>query len=355
VQKVEQPACLVFPDYVPDLKKLVMIKVGILGVGRIGKIHLRNLAATRQGVEVVAAMNPSEAGQAFARQYRVPLVTSDPGKVLEHPDIDAVIISSPTPTHADYVLRAAKAGKAIFCEKPLDLSLDKVRHTLQLVREAGVPLMLAFNQRFDPTFAGIREAVQAGNIGHPHLLRIVSRDPAPPPLSYIRSSGGMFLDMTIHDFDMARYLLGGKVVEVYAKGYNLLDPEIGRAGDIDTGVVVLTFDTKATAIIENSRQSSYGYDQRLEIFGSTGMLRAENPLKDTHYYSNSAGTHQARHLDFFMDRYALSYEQELEAFLQALREKKPMPVTGEDGLQAMVIAEAANASLQQNRAVRLAD
>ncbi|CAN5596245.1 inositol 2-dehydrogenase [soil metagenome] len=330
-----------------------MTKVGILGLGRIGKIHLENLSTRFPGVEVLAAMNPSEAGQDYARKFRVPMVTSDADEVINHPEIEAIFVCSPTDSHADYVIKAARAGKAIFCEKPVDLSVEKVIQTLQVVKNSNVPLMLAFNQRFDYNFLHIKEQLSKEKIGKLYTLHLISRDPAPPPVDYIRKSGGLFLDMTIHDFDMARYLIGGEVREVFAKGYNLIDPEIGEAGDIDTGIIILNFENNATAIIENSRKAVYGYDQRLEVFGSAGMIRVENPLKNTNIYYNEDGAHQARLLDFFMDRYQLSYQREVEAFLHALQNNLPMPATGEDGLKAMLIAVAANRSLGENRPLRI--
>lgn len=329
------------------------IRLGILGLGRIGKIHLENLCTKIQGVEVIAAMNPSAEGRSFASRYNVPLVTDNALEVLHHPDIDAVLICSPTSTHADFVIEAAEAAKAIFCEKPLDLSLDKVRHTLQIVKEANVPLMLAFNQRMDPNFAAVKKQVETGKLGRLYTAHIVSRDPGPPPISYIKHSGGMFMDMTIHDFDMARYIVGAEVTEVFARGYNLIDPEIGNAGDIDTGVIVLTFENNVTVTIENSRKATYGYDQRLEVFGSMGMIKVENPLKNTSSFFDEQGAHLPRHLDFFMDRYTVSYQLEVEAFIHALQKNEPMPITGEDGLKAMLIAEAASLSVKQNRPVRL--
>jgi myo-inositol 2-dehydrogenase/D-chiro-inositol 1-dehydrogenase len=301
----------------------------------------------------VAAMAVSEEGRAYAADFDIPVVTSDSRVIMENPEIETVMICSPTSSHADYVMQAAEAGKNIFCEKPLDLSVKKVKQTLNAVRKANVPLMLAFNQRFDENFSKVRDYVRAGELGSVHSLHIISRDPAPPPVGYIRTSGGLFMDMTIHDFDMARFITGSEVIEVFAKGYNLVDPEIGEAGDIDTGIALLTFDNSATAIIENSRKAVYGYDQRLEVFGSTGLMRAENTLKNTSTFFNETGAHQARHLDFFMDRYMQSYMTEVEAFLKALRDKKPMPVTGEDGLKAMLIAEAANTSMKENRPVKL--
>ena len=295
----------------------------------------------------------SDESRAYAAGFDIPIVTSDSRVIMDNPEIETVMICSPTSSHADYVKQAADARKNIFCEKPLDLSIEKVKQTLNAVRKANVPLMLAFNQRFDENFSKVREYVRAGKLGSVHSLHIISRDPAPPPVSYIRTSGGLFMDMMIHDFDMARFVTGSEVVEVFAKGYNLIDPEIGEAGDIDTGIALLTFENNATAIIENSRKAVYGYDQRLEVFGSKGLMRAENPLKDTCTFSDQTGDHQARHLDFFMDRYMRSYLTEVEAFLKALRDKTPTPVTGEDGLKAMLIAEAAKTSLKENRPVKL--
>ncbi len=221
--------------------KYTPIRLAIIGLGRIGKIHLENLRNKIPGVEVVAAMALSEESSVFAQRFHIPLVTSDAHEIFDQPDIDAVIICSPTNTHADYVMQAAAAGKGIFCEKPLDLSVDKVRQTLNVVRKAKVPLMLGFNQRFDDNFSKAKNEVLSGNIGKVHTLHIISRDPAPPPLGYIKNSGGLFLDMMIHDFDMARFIMDTEVVEVFAKGYNLGDPQIGQAGDIDTGIVLLTF------------------------------------------------------------------------------------------------------------------
>jgi myo-inositol 2-dehydrogenase/D-chiro-inositol 1-dehydrogenase len=331
------------------------IRVGILGLGRIGKIHLENLSTRIQGAEVVGVMNPSTAGLDYARRFNVPLVTSDPNELILHPGIDAIIIAAPTNAHADYAIASAKAGKAIFCEKPIDLSLDKVLETLQIVEASRVPMMLAFNQRLDPNFAEAKAAIDAGKLGAIHTIHIISRDPAPPPVSYIKASGGLFMDMTIHDLDMASYLVNAEVIEVFAKGFNLVDPEIGNAGDIDTGVVVLTFQNNVTAVIQNSRKAIYGYDQRLEVFGSAGMMKVENPAKNTSIFYDSEGGKSARHLDFFMDRYAESYRLEMNAFIQALQNNQPMPITGQDGLRAMILALAAKLSVEENRPVKPAE
>lgn len=334
---------------------MTSIKIGILGLGRIGQIHLKNLATSIKGVEVVAAMNPSEEGQSFAKDLHIPIVTGNADDVFNNTEIDAVAICSPSDTHEDYIKRAANAGKAIFCEKPLDLSLEKVKEILAVVLANNTPLMVAFNQRFDTNFAQIKSLVTEGKVGELRTIKITSRDPAPPPIDYIKSSGGLFLDMTIHDFDMARYIANSEVDEVYARGHNLVDSAIGEAGDIDTGFVLLTFENGTTAIIENSRQAAYGYDQRLEVFGSKGMAQADNNFKDTHQLLDVNGVHSSRPLDFFMDRYIDSYLYEMNGFVNALNQKKAPPVTGEDGLKATAIALAANKSMKENRPVKLVE
>lgn len=330
-----------------------MVKLGLLGIGRIGRIHLQNISNHFEDAKVMAAMNPSDGGREFARKMGVPFVTDDPMAVIKHAEVDAVLICTATDAHADYVIAAAAAGKAVFCEKPIDLTMEKVKQTLSAVETARIPLMLAFNQRMDPSFAAVRQAVKDGQIGTLRSIHIISRDPAPPPISYIQSSGGLFLDMTIHDFDMARYISGGNAVEVYARGENLVDPDIGKAGDIDSAYIIIRFDNGVTAMIENSRQCAYGYDQRLEAFGSAGMVRAENPLKTTTTFSNGSGVHGDRQLDFFIDRYAESYRLEMRAFVDALKNGVPMPITGEDGLAAMQIALAAQQSYEEGRPVRV--
>jgi len=335
------------------IKGKYMIRLGLLGIGRIGRIHLQNISNHFDDAVVVAAMNPSEGGRAFARRVGVPFVTDDAMAVIDHTEVDAVLICTSTDAHADYVIASAAAGKAIFCEKPIDLTLEKVHKTLSAVEDAGIPLMLAFNQRMDPSFAAVKRSVEDGQIGTLRSIHIISRDPAPPPISYIHSSGGLFLDMTIHDFDMARYISGGNAVEVYARGENLVDPAIGEAGDIDSAYIIIRFDNGVTAMIENSRQCAYGYDQRLEAFGSAGMVRAENPLKTTTTLSNASGVHGDRQLDFFIDRYAESYRLEMRAFVDALKNGVPMPITGKDGLAAMQIALAAQRSYEEGRPVKL--
>lgn len=329
------------------------MKVGIIGIGRIGRIHLVNCFSHFRNIEVIGAMNPSAGGQDFARSFGVPLVTSDAKEIIEHPEVEALLICSSTDSHADYVEMAAHAGKAIFCEKPMDLSLERVRSTLDLVKSKEVPLMMAFNQRFDPNFAKVKQHIQSGKIGDIRSLHLISRDPGPPPIDYIKKSGGMLMDMTIHDFDMARFQMGCEVTQVYAIGANVVSSAIKKAGDIDFAMAMLTFENGATAIIENCRETNYGYDQRLEVFGSNGMIRTENPLKTTNILSNESGNLHDRNLNFFMDRYAVSYLRELEAFFHALENNEIIPSTGDDGLKAMEIAEAAYRSIAEGRPITL--
>jgi myo-inositol 2-dehydrogenase/D-chiro-inositol 1-dehydrogenase len=273
--------------------------------------------------------------------------------ILENPEIEAVIICSSTDTHTQIIEDAAAAGKHIFSEKPIDFSLTRIDRALAAVKEAGVKLQIGFNRRFDANFARIREAVAEGQIGTPHILRITSRDPAPPPISYVRVSGGMFLDMTIHDFDMARYLIGGEVEEVYAVGGVRIDPAIGEAGDIDTAIITLTFANGVWGTIDNSRQAVYGYDQRVEVFGSQGMIRTGNDTPERTVLSNAQGVHSALPFYFFIERYTDSYIAEMAAFIRCIQDDKPPPVTGLDGRIPVLIGRAALRSLTEGRPVRL--
>jgi myo-inositol 2-dehydrogenase/D-chiro-inositol 1-dehydrogenase len=333
---------------------MASVKVGLIGAGRIGSLHAEHLASRILGVELVAVADVAiDAAQACAARYSVPLVSGDYRDLLHAEGIDAVVICSSTDTHAQIIGEAAEAGKHIFCEKPIDFSLERIDRALRAVEEAGVKLQIGFNRRFDPNFRRVREAVAAGQVGTPHILRITSRDPAPPPLSYIKVSGGIFLDMTIHDFDMARYLMGSEVEEVYAAGNVLVDPAIGEAGDVDTAVVTLRFANGAIGTIDNSRQAVYGYDQRVEVFGSSGMIRAENETADRTVLSDAAGVHAALPLYFFVERYTEAYIAEMEAFVEAVKMDTPPPVSGLDGRAPVVIAYAAARSLRESRPVRV--
>lgn len=322
------------------------IKVGVIGMGRIGKIHFDNLKNQIENVEVVAVSDPF-----LVNEVGVPNISSK--ELINHSDIDAIVICSPTDTHAGYISQCAQAGKHIFCEKPHDLSIDRVLETLKEVKDSGVSLMLGFNRRFDPNFQKIRSLVQQGEIGDVHLLKITSRDPGPPSLDYLKSSGGMFLDMTIHDFDMARFITGKEVEEVFAVAGAFASDDVKLAGDFDTAVITLKFEDGTMAVIDNSRKAIYGYDQRLEVFGSKGMAKVDNNKPDTHMLYNQHGAHGALPLNFFMERYTLSYRLEMQKFIQAQVENQPIPVSGIDGLKAMIIALAAQLSVEKTQPVSI--
>jgi myo-inositol 2-dehydrogenase/D-chiro-inositol 1-dehydrogenase len=331
------------------------IKIALAGLGRIGKIHLRNLCINFPEVEVLAVMDPMEEAKEIAEEYNIPLFLKDFGSLLTLDGLDAVVICSPTDTHAEYVAKAARAGKHIFCEKPLDLSLEKVKEVLSVVEDSGVKLMLGFNRRFDPEFKRIRDLVIEGKIGDPQILKISSRDPGPPPISYIKVSGGMFLDMTIHDFDMARYISGKEVREVFAAGAVKVDKAIGEAGDIDTAVITLVFEDGTMALIDNSRKAAYGYDQRLEVFGSKGMAIADNTFPSNHRLYTESGIAGDLPFHFFLERYQESYHREIRDFLDALSGDGKMPVDGMDGLMSIKIGLAARRSLEENRPVPITE
>lgn len=321
------------------------IKLGLIGFGRIGKIHFYNI---QQRIPEAAIVMVSDPG---ADLSATGVATGTPDDILAHPEIEAVIVCSPTDTHADFVEKCAANGKHIFCEKPLDLSLARISRTLELVRQSGVKLMLGFNRRFDANFLKIKNLVTGGNVGNPHLIKITSRDPGPPPLSYLKESGGMFLDMTIHDFDMARYIMGKEVKQVYASAAVFWGEDIEAAGDIDTAVITLKFEDGSMAVIDNSRKAVYGYDQRLEVFGSKGMVNVDNNKPDNHFFYNENGVHSALPLHFFLERYTESYLYEMREFIKALTSGEEVSVGGSDALQATLIALAAKQSILENRPV----
>jgi myo-inositol 2-dehydrogenase/D-chiro-inositol 1-dehydrogenase len=333
-----------------------MITFGVIGAGRIGKIHAENLATRIPGVQVTAIADIIlEAAQETATHLCILTSTADYHDILADPAIDAVAICSSTDTHAQIIIEAAQAGKHIFCEKPIDHELAKIDAALAAVEKAGVKLQIGFNRRFDPNFRKVREIIAANKIGEPHILRITSRDPAPPPVEYIKVSGGIFLDMTIHDFDMARYLMGSEVTEVYAAGGVMVDPSIGEAGDIDTAIITLCFENGAIGTIDNSREAVYGYDQRVEVFGSGGMVATGNNTQDSHVYSNAEGVQSALPLYFFLERYAESFTQEMREFVESIHNDNPPPVIGIDGRIPVVMGMAALKSYQENRPVKLSE
>jgi myo-inositol 2-dehydrogenase / D-chiro-inositol 1-dehydrogenase len=328
-----------------------MLTLAQFGAGRIGAIHAASLAAMKGvrlryivDVNALAARKLAAAHGARAATER---------EAFADREVGAVLIASSTDTHARLAIAAARAGKAIFCEKPIDLSLAKVDACIAQVRKARVPMFVGFNRRFDPSFAALKARVAKGEIGAVEQVVITSRDPGPPPLAYLQVCGGMFRDMTIHDFDMARWLLGEEPVEVFAWGAALFDPGARRAGDIDSAMVLLRTASGRLAHINNSRRAAYGYDQRIEVFGAKGMLRAANITPTSVERFGAGGTLRDAPLHFFLERYAAAYRAELTSFVDSLHKKKAMPVGPHDGRQALVLAEAALKSLKTNSSVKL--
>src|SRR5277367_1000018 len=327
------------------------MRFGIIGAGRIGKIHGGNVAARPDSQVVFVADADPSAGAALAKATGAKVAEID--AILASKDVDAVAICSPTDTHADLIERAARAKKAIFCEKPIDLDAKRVRKCLNVVQATGATLMVGFNRRFDHNFASLRTRIAAGLIGELEMVSITSRDPGPPPISYIARSGGLFRDMMIHDFDMARFLLGEEPVAISAMGSALVDKAIGEAGDIDTAVVIMETKTGKVAQISNSRRAAYGYDQRVEAHGSKGMIRADNIRETSVEFAGAQGFSSDKALDFFLERYATAYRDELAAFVSAIAKGvKPRP-DGEDGFQAIRLADAAYLSWKTKERVAI--
>ena len=330
------------------------VTVGLIGAGRIGRLHAEHLAFRIPQANLLAVSDIIlEAAQKCAAELGIPTATRDHRVIMENPDIEAVIVCSSTDTHSQMIEEAAGAGKHIFCEKPIDHDLARIDRALAAVDKAGVKLQIGFNRRFDPNFRRVRELVAAGKIGKPHILRITSRDPAPPPIAYIKVSGGIFLDMTIHDFDMARYLIGSEVKDIYVAAGVMVDPAIGAAGDVDTAVITLRFKNGVIGTIDNSRQAVYGYDQRVEVFGSGGAVSADNNYPNTAIVSDGQSIHRDLPLNFFMERYVDSYVAEMRAFIECIQQDETPPVTGIDGRIPVVMGYAAAKSYEENRPVRL--
>jgi len=333
---------------------MTTLNLCVIGAGRIGKVHAESLATRVPGARLVGVADINlAAARSLASQWGAPRPTADYRELLKDPSIEAVVICSATDTHAQIICEAAAAGKHIFCEKPIDYDLGRISRALEAVDKVGVKLQVGFNRRFDPGFAKARALVAAGKIGAVHLLRITSRDPAPPPLDYVRVSGGIFLDMTIHDFDMVRFLSGSEAKEVYAVGAALVDPEIGRAGDVDTCIVTMRLTNGALATIDNSRRAVYGYDQRVEVFGSAGMVAVSNRTPDDHVHFAEDGVHTAKPLYFFLERYQDAYLAELREFVHCVQTGTTPSVTGQDGLAPVIMGLAATKSLREGRPVKL--
>ncbi|MDR0593401.1 MAG: inositol 2-dehydrogenase [Bifidobacteriaceae bacterium] len=331
------------------------VVLAVIGAGRIGAVHARNVAARPDArlAWLVDPARPAAESLAGSLPGDRPRVACDAAACLADPAVDAALIASPTPTHADLILAAVRAGKAVFCEKPVDLDLGRARACADQVKAAGGRVMIGFNRRFDPTFAQIRERVRAGVIGRVEQVVIVSRDPAPPPADYLPASGGIFRDMSIHDLDMARFMLG-PIVRVAGAGQNVIDPAIAAAGDRDGAMLMLWAASGAIACIVNSRRCAFGYDQRLEVFGAEGMLQAANQAP-TSTITTLAGATDAgpRFEDFFIQRYEQAYRAELAAFIETLRTGRPASPSMDDGVAALELADAAATALAAGRTVAL--
>ena len=336
------------------------IGVAIIGAGRIGKLHAENIIRYIPQISLKTISDISLDTSWVNTLYPDGLKTlpiaatgDDVQCIFNDPAIDAVLICSPALSHLPFIIQAAVAGKHIFCEKPIALDIAAIQQALAAVEQAQVILQVGFNRRFDPNFAKVRRVVQAGGIGEPHIIHITSRDPEPPPHDYIASSGGIFLDMSIHDFDMARFLSGSEITEVYATGSALIDPTLAQLGDVDTAVIQLTFANGALGVIDNSRQAVYGYDQRVEVFGSQGKIEAQNVSATQTELSTADAVTRDLPLHFFLERYQASYLAELRSFCHAIRHKQAAAVDGRDGLIAVIIGHAAKQSCHSHQPIRI--
>ena len=333
------------------------MKVGIIGAGRIGKVHAKNISMFVPEMEIKTIADPfmNEQTEAFAKSCGIPNTTKDANDILNDPEIEAVLICSSTDTHSKYIIEAAHAGKNIFCEKPIDYDLEKVHAAINAAKEAGVKLQIGFCRRFDHNHRAVYDMVRDGKVGKVNIIKISSRDPEPPPVSYVKVSGGIFYDMMIHDFDMARFLAGSEVPEVNAVGSVLVDPGIGEAGDVDTALVTLKFANGAIGVIDNSRKAVYGYDQRVEVFGSEGCAEDQNDTPNTAVLSTADGAVHGVAYKVMWDRYTGAFVAEMQAFADAVINDKETPVTGEDGLYPVLMAAAATKSLHEGRPVKISE
>lgn len=334
-----------------------MIRIGIIGAGRIGKVHTKSISTKVEGAKAVAVSDPylNEEAIEWSKKYGVEKFSKDYNDVLNDPEIDAIVICSPTTTHAEISMAAIKAGKHILCEKPISQDVAEIREIQEALKETDLKYQVGFNRRFDHNFSAVKEVIDSGKIGEVHYVKITSRDPQAPPAEYVRTSGGMFMDMSVHDFDMAAFLTGSPVEEIYAVGANLVDPAIGEAGDIDTALVTLKMANGTMVAIDNSRQAVYGYDQRCEVFGSKGAVETKNDTLSTAVVSTVDGINSEKPLYFFLERYIDSYAIEAQAFVDAIRNDTPVPIDIEAGLQPILIAIAGNLSMKENRPVKISE
>ena len=332
-----------------------MIKIGIVGLGRIGKVHLFNIQQLISGASVIAACSRSEKSLEYAKKHSVKGLFTSFDDMLSEGGLDAVIFASPTALHFEHLKLARAAGKHIFCEKPIDLSIENVKEIKSLLDANPVKFMVGFNRRYDPNVLKIKKELNEGRLGALQSVKIISRDPGPPPMEFIKTSGGLFLDMAIHDFDLARYLMNSEITEVYSTASIFGDLPLETVDDVDTAVTILKFKNKGFATIENSRNSTYGYDQRIEVFGEKGLLSAQNKLDDSVYFANNSGFHRPKPVGFFIERYKESYINILDSFVQCLEQNKDLELTFQDGLQSLAISLAAEKSSKQNRMVLLSE
>lgn len=333
------------------------IKIGIIGAGRIGKVHAENIAKFVPEMEIKTIADPfmSQETVEFLERLHIPNIVNDPELILNDPEIKAVVVCSPTDLHAEYSIRAAEAKKDVFVEKPIDYRLERVHAVIDAARKNGVKLQVGFCRRFDRHHHAVYEAVRSGKVGKVNLVKISSRDPEPPTIDYVKVSGGIFYDMMVHDFDMARFLAGSEVTEVFAYGAVLVDPAIGEAGDVDTAVVTLKFANGAMGIIDNSRRAVYGYDQRVEVFGDAGAVMDVNDTPNNATVYGADGTVSGTCYKIMWDRYTGAFAAEQKAFAEAVINDTETPVTGEDGLYPILIAAAATKSLKEGRPVKLSE
>lgn len=334
-----------------------MIKVGIIGAGRIGKVHITSIATRVKDAVVKSVADPfmNDETAAWAKAMGAQVVTKDYKEILADPEIAAVLICSSTDTHSPISVEAIKAGKHVFCEKPIDHDIDKIQQVIEVLEGTNLKYQVGFNRRFDHNYEAVQRAVAEGKIGKPEIIKITSRDPEPPSIDYVKVSGGMFLDMTIHDFDMARFLAGCDAEEVYVQGANLVDPAIGEAGDVDTAVITMKMENGAIVVIDNSRRSAYGYDQRAEVFGSEGMVACENDSQSKAVLSNADGVTAEKPLFFFLERYMDAYGKEVSMFIDAIVNDKEAPLNVYDGLKPVLMGLAAKKSYEEHRPVKISE
>lgn len=335
-----------------------MLKIGIIGAGRIGKVHLESISYHVKNATVTAMADPfmNEETEKLIRSYGVSKVTKDYKDILNDKDIDAVLVCSSTDTHAAISIEAINAGKHVFCEKPVDHSIEKIQAVADALKEhPDIKFQVGFNRRFDHNFAAIRKAYDDGKIGEAHILKITSRDPEPPNPAYIKVSGGIFLDMTIHDFDMACFLTDSDVEELFVNSAVLVDPAIGEQGDVDTAIITMKMANGALAVIDNSRKAAYGYDQRAELFGSKGMVATSNDTVSSAVISNANGVTGEKPLFFFLERYMGSFSEEMRQFTEAVINDTEVPVGIHAGLQSVKIGLAARKSVEEHRPVKISE